>query len=189
MKKRRIMGRDSSGGVGELIFVLIILVLGAAVIRKMRENNASHRDFPDSDSPGPEKIPEAVIPKVKVLPLKKQITHRKKENEIIDVRKVVKPNPLPYHLEKGWQKERKIYQGYYRCRLGAFRGEIEERFDGHRYYIFNPPQKLLTDPKHAPCFTNVGGSRYHIHFGVNSNDLDGGIIAVERILFQSLNRR
>lgn len=183
------MGRDSSGGFGEFIFVLILLALGGAAIRKIRENYASPRDFPDSDFPGPETIPEAVISKVEILPSNRQITHRKKVNEIIDVRKVVRPNPLPYHLEKGWQKIGRVHHGYYRCRLGAFKGEIEERPGGdYKFYIFEPPQKILTG-SHKACFTNNGGNRYHVHFGVNSENLDSGIMAVERLLYQSLKRR
>ncbi len=183
------MGRDSSGGVGEFILGLVLLALGGAVIKKIRENHASYRDFPDSDFPGPEKIPETAIPKVEILPLNRQITHRKKGNEIIDVRKVVRPSPLDYHLEKGWQKIGRVHHGYYRCRLGAFKGEIEERPGGdYKFYIFDPPQKILTG-SHKACFTNNSGNRYHVHFGVNSEDLDSGIMAVERLLYQSLKRR
>lgn len=189
MEERIIMGRDSSGSFGELIFVLILLALGGAAIRKIRENHASHRDFSDSDFPGPEKISEAVIPKVKVFPLNRQITYRKKGNEIIDVRKVVRPNPLPYHLEKGWQKNGRVHEGYYRCRLGAFKGEIEERFNGDfAFFIFDPPQKILSS-SHGACFTRAGDNRYHVHFGVNSGDLDSGIMAVERLLYQNLTGR
>lgn len=185
------MGRDSSGGFGELIFVLIILALGGAVIRKIRKDPASYRHFLDSDLFRSVKIPEVMTPKVKVLPLNRQITHGKKQNKVIDVRKVVRPNPLPYHLEKGWQKigRGRVYHGYYRCKLGAFRGEIEERPGGdYKFYIFDPPEEVLNGP-HAPCFTHIGNNRYHVHFGVNSNDLDGGTMAVERLLYQSLKRR
>ena len=182
------MGRDSSG-VGELIFVLILLALGGAAIRKIRENHNSHQDFPDSDFPGYENIPEAVTPKVEILPSNRQLAHIRKENKAIDVRKVVRPNPLPYHLEKGWQKNGRVHHGYYRCRLGAFKGEIEERPGGdYKFYIFDPPQKILTG-SHKDCFTNNGGNRYHVHFGVNSENLDSGIMAVERLLYQNLTGR
>ncbi|MDP3041767.1 MAG: hypothetical protein Q8N62_03415 [Candidatus Omnitrophota bacterium] len=191
MKERKIMERDSSGGVGEFILGLVLLALGVAAIRKIRENHAPHRDFPDSDSPDPEKIPKTLASKVEVLPLNSQITHRKKGNEIIDVKKVieVKANPLPYHLEKGWQKIRGVHHGYYRCRLGAFKGEIEERPGGdYKFFIFDPPEEVLNGP-HAPCFTHVGNNRHHVHFGVNSEDLDSGIMAVERLLYQNLTGR
>jgi len=182
------MERDASNG-GGFVLGLILLALGGAVIREIIKNYPSHRDFLDSYPSQPEKLPEAEIPKIKVLPLKRQITSRKKENKVIDVRKIVRPNSLPYHLEKGWQKIGRVYQGYYRCRLGAFRGQIEERFSGdYKFYIFDPPQQALSG-SHKACFTNNGGNRYHIHFGVNSENLDSGIMAVERLLYQNLKRR
>ena len=188
MKERKIMGRDASDG-GGFVLGLIFLALGGAIVKKIMENHTPHQDFIDSDLHDFKKIPEPVIPEVKALPLNRQITHRKKGNEIIDVRKVVRPNLLPYHLEKGWQKVGRVYQGYYRCRLGAFRGQIQERFNGdYKFYIFDPPEVVLTG-SHKACFTNVGVGRYHIHFGVNSEDLDSGIMAVERLLYQSLKRR
>ncbi len=182
------MEKNSSDG-GGLVLGLILLALGGAIVKKIVENNTSHQDFIDSNLPDLKNIPGPVIPEVKVFPLNRQLTHRKKENRVIDVRKVVRPSPLPYHLEKGWKKERKIYLGYYRCRLGAFRGQIEERFSGdYKFYIFDPPQQALNG-SHKACFTIAGIGRYHIHFGVNSEDLDSGIMAVERLLYQSLKRR
>ena len=183
------MGRDSSGGFGELIFVLILLALGGTLIRKMRRDYDSRLDLLDSHSAESEKISEPIIPKVKVFPLNRQITYRKKENKIIVVRKVVRPNPLPYHLEKGWQKIGRVYHGYYRCKLGAFKGEIGERPGGdYKFYIFNPPEAVLNGP-HAPCFTPVGNNRYHIHFRIDARSLDAGVMSVERLLYQSINRR
>jgi len=181
------MGRDS--GITEVVFVLILLALGGAIIRKIRKDPDSYRHFLDSDLVRPEKIPELPDLKVEILPSSRQLTHIKKENKAIDVIKVVRPNPSPYHLEKGWQKNGRVYQGYYRCRLGAFRGQIEERFNGdYKFYIFDPPEAVLIG-SHKACFTNLGADRYHVHFGVNSGNLDSGIMAVERLLYQSLKRR
>lgn len=182
------MERNSSDG-GGLVLGLILLALGVAIAKKIVENNTPRQDFIDSDLPDLKKIHDPVTLEVKVLPLNKQLTHRKKENRVIDVIKVVRPNPLPYHLEKGWKKVGRVYQGYYRCRLGAFRGQIDERPSGdYKFYIFDPPEAVLTG-SHKDCFTNVGVGRYHIHFGVNSENLDSGIMALERLLFQSLKRR
>lgn len=189
MKERRIMGRDSSDGIGEFIFALIFLALGGAVIKKIRENYTPHHDFIDSGLPDLKKISKPVIPEVKVLPSNRQLTYRKKGKEIIDVRKIVRPSSLPYHLEQGWQKRLRFYQGYYRTRQGSFRGEIEERPGGdYKFYIFNPPEAVLTG-SHRACFTNMGAGRHHVHFGVNSGDLDSGIMAVERLLYQNLTGR
>lgn len=182
------MGRDSSG-VAEIVFVLILLALGGAIIRKIRKDPASYRHFLDSDLVRPVEIPELPAPKVGVFLPSRQTTQRKKQNKVIDVRKVVRPNPQAYHLERGWKKTGRIYHGYYRTKLGSFKGQVEERFNGdYKFYIFNPPEAIF-DGSHAPCFTHVGNNRYHVHFGVNSNDLSGGIMAVERLLYQSLKRR
>lgn len=111
--------------------------------------------------------------------------------EIIDVRRIthVRASPLPYHLERGWKKDKGVHRGYFRTRFLAFKGEILEGGDGnYKFYIFNPPQEILNG-EHKQCFTSDNNGRFHIHFGVNSGSLDGGIMAVERLLTQSLNRR
>lgn len=184
------MGRDSSDGFGELILVLILLALGGAIIRKIKKDPASYRHFLDSDLVRPKKIPELPVPKVEVLPLNRQITQRKKQNKVIDVRKVVRPSPLAYYLERGWERVGRVYHGYYRCRLGAFKGEIEERPGGNlKFYIFDPPEEIFSGP-HAPCFTHLNNDRYHIHFKIDAQkSLDAGIMSVERLLYQSLKRR
>jgi len=182
------MENNSSDG-GGLVLGLILLALGVAIAKKIVENSTPHQDFIDSDLPDLKKIPEPVIPEAKTLPSNRHITYRKKENKVIDVRKVVRPSSLAYHLEKGWQKKRKVYEGYYRCRLMSVRGLIEERPGGdYKFYIFDPPEAVLTG-SHKACFTNVGAGRYHVHFGVDAGNIDSGIMAVERLLYQSLKRR
>ena len=111
--------------------------------------------------------------------------------QVIDICRVtdVRANPLPYHKERGWRKNAMIHRGYYRCRSGAYQGEIEKRDNGvYKFYIINPPIEVLNG-SHKACFTSNGNNRFHIHFGTNSNNLDSGIMAVERLLSQSLNRR
>ena len=134
------------------------------------------------------KIPEQKAPKISKVFIRSYI---KNGRHLIDVRKVteVKANPLPYHKVQGWKRNSGVHQGYYRCKLGAFKGEIEERVNGdYKFYIINPPREVLNG-SHKPCFTPNGNNRYHIHFGINSNNLDSGIMAVERLLSQSLNGR
>lgn len=102
----------------------------------------------------------------------------------------VKANSLPYHIERGWRKNAKGYEGYYRSRFGAFRGEIEQRGNGdYKFYIVNPPIEVLTGP-HKPCFTDNGYNRFHIHFAIDAkNNVDSGVMAVERLLTESFKRR
>ena len=182
------MEKDSSN-TGGFVLGLILLALGGAIVKKIMENHTPRQDFVDSDLPDLKRIPEIKTPKPQVPSFNRQPAYRPTQNKAIDVRKVVRPSSLPYHLESGWRKDGRTYQGYYRCRLGAFKGEIEERFNGdYKFFIFDPPQQILNG-SHKACFTNNGGNRYHVHFGVNSENLEGGIMAVERLLYQNLNGR
>ena len=158
---------------GESILFLILAALGSFIRRKL--------DAQENSKP--------TTPPVKI--------HRvyRGARTLVEVKRVinVKANPSPYHIERGWKKNGRFHEGYYRCRLRAFKGEIEEGSNGvYKFYIFNPPAEMLNGP-HKPCFTpnsrSGNGNRFHIHFGVNSNDLDGGIMAVERLLTESLSRR
>ena len=182
------MEKDSSNS-GGFVLGLILLALGGAIVKKIMENHAPHQDFIDSSLPDLKRIPEIKTPETKTFSFNRQPAYRPTQNKVIDVRKVVRPSSLPYHLESGWRKDGRTYHGYYRCRLGAFKGEIEERFNGdYKFFIFDPPQQILNG-SHKMCFTNNGGNRYHVHFGVNSENLEGGIMAVERLLYQNLNGR
>lgn len=137
---------------------------------------------------GPPGIPEQRIPQMANVILRSYI---KNGRQVIDVQRVVevKANPLPYHREQGWKKNVGVYQGYFRCRLGAFKGEIKESCNGDfTFYIFNPPSELLAG-SHKACFSPIGSGCFHIHFRIKSNNLDSGIMAVERLLTQSLSRR
>lgn len=137
---------------------------------------------------GPPVIPEQKTPQMAKVILRSYV---KNGRQIVDVRKIteVKASPLPYHKEREWKKTAGIHRGYFRCRLGAFKGEVEQRCSGdYKFYILNPPSEILTG-SHKACFTPNGNGRFHIHFGINSNNLDSGIMAVERLLSQSLNGR
>ena len=102
---------------------------------------------------------------------------------------VVKPKSKTYYKERGWIKNRHLLEGYYRCNYGSFPGEVESR-PGRRYrfYIYNPPPAVLSG-SHSACFNKSGknkhGDRYHIHFGVDSQNIDAGIMAIERLLQES----
>jgi hypothetical protein len=132
----------------------------------------------------PLKIPESKTSNVKI----RRIYKGSRE---INVKRVidVKASSLPYHVERGWKKNSGIHRGYYRCRLGAFKGEIEERVNGdYKFFIYNPPKEVLTG-HHKPCFTDNGNNRYHIHFVIDAKNIDSGVMAVERLLTESFQRR
>ncbi len=105
---------------------------------------------------------------------------------------VVKANPLPYYRERGWTKKGKLIKGYYRTKLGSFMGAIELRPGGeHKFFIYHPPEAVLSGP-HSACFNKAGktenGYKYSIHFRVHAKDIDSGIMAVERTIYESLKR-
>jgi len=53
------------------------------------------------------------------------------------------------------------------------------------FYISKPPWKVLNG-SHGACFRDKGGGRYAIHIRPTPRDVDSGIVAVERVLEESL---
>lgn len=95
-------------------------------------------------------------------------------------------NTQPFYVERGWQLRGNTLHGWYRTRRGAVEGRIERAFgDGARYFIINPPQKLLTG-EHSSCFHQRGENRFEVHFSKKPADLTGGIMELERLLFEAL---
>ena len=98
----------------------------------------------------------------------------------------VRPSNIPYYQQSGWKEKRNIVEGWYRCRFGAWRGEIIRTISGKlKFFIFNPPPQLK-EHSHWHCFNYTGkDNRYFIHFSKDSSSLDAGIMAIQRILDQS----
>lgn len=178
--------------VGGAILAIGLLAIGSFILKMILKDRRS-RGIIEIGKGGPKRpanFRKIIQQEVKALPSRKSIeistTTKYKTKKTIEVKKVVRPNPLPYYLERGWQKVGNTWQGYYRCKLGAWKGLIEERPDGdYKFFIFNPPPSALSG-NHGACFSNVGGDRFHIHFQLNSQNLDSGIMSVERTLYESL---
>lgn len=101
----------------------------------------------------------------------------------------VRPSASPYYLEDGWQDKGDHLEGYYRCQFGAWLGWIEKRQGGeYGFFIQQPPEKIFSGP-HRACFTQRDINWWHVHFKVNSQNIDSGIMAIERILYESLGGR
>lgn len=99
----------------------------------------------------------------------------------------------PYWRQQGWQRSRlgfsPGYTGYYRTPHGSFRGEIKESYSGnHEFFIIKPPRQMKKHP-HWVCFTHQGNGRYLIHFSKRPRDIDSGIVAIERMIRESLDGR
>lgn len=94
-----------------------------------------------------------------------------------------------YWQEQRWQICGDEMHGYYRTFRGSYQGAIKLFQSGdHRYFIVNPPQQLRQHP-HWPCFVYQGrDDLYWVHFNLKPRNVDAGIITIETILRESLER-
>lgn len=89
-----------------------------------------------------------------------------------------------YHGQRDWKrKDRsgKKFMGTYRVK---WRGSWEGKIVSGSYYILEPPQELK-DSGHWACFSHVGGGWYHIHFTQKPENIDSGILSVEKTLAEA----
>lgn len=93
-----------------------------------------------------------------------------------------------YWRDSGWEKRDDFLIGLYRARNRNYFGSIwirDSRVDPLKFFIYDPPYGLLGGP-HGACFRNhgrVGGrDKYFVHFSERPDDIDSGIIQIERNL-------
>jgi hypothetical protein len=100
---------------------------------------------------------------------------------------IVLPDIRPLWQIKGWQKQSEYELiGAFRTPQGSFVGKITITDGKPSYYIQNPPKQLLNG-SHGACFRRRLKGWYWIHFSKEPRDLDSGIAAVERLIFEALN--
>lgn len=96
-----------------------------------------------------------------------------------------------YWQERGWRRhgEHLLY-GYYRTFRGSYEGVIKLFQSGvHQYFIINPPRELAYH-SHAQCFTYQGhDGLFGIHFNIQPENVDAGIIVIEAILGEALQQK
>ena len=93
-----------------------------------------------------------------------------------------------YWVEQGWKLMGNKLGGYYRTLYKAFPGHIDLFDSGkHRYFIQNPPPQLQQH-RHWPCFVHKGAGLYWVHFHIEPRNVDTGIVTIEKILGESLER-
>jgi hypothetical protein len=102
----------------------------------------------------------------------------------------VKPDNTPLRVRRGWSTRGSIYQGYYRTKYGAWRGEIRRRGDKFNVYIFKPPKEQLQKLPRWHCFHQEGSDKWRINLAVNPKDGDVSAIIfyVERLVIESFER-
>ena len=98
----------------------------------------------------------------------------------------VMPDMRPIWEQRGWRTKDDRYTGRYRTRSGSWPGEVRREAPGLLgFYISKPPEKVLSG-SHGACFRDKGKGRYAIHIRPTPQDVDSGIVAVERVLEESL---
>jgi hypothetical protein len=98
----------------------------------------------------------------------------------------VERNRSPLWQTRGWRRVGATLQGAYRTPRGSFMGEVDLANPYHpQFFITNPPKALLKG-SHQACFRRRGGGKYYVHFGIESPELDAGIVAIEKLLVQAL---
>jgi hypothetical protein len=93
-----------------------------------------------------------------------------------------------YIVERGWQYVNGVpyseWRGCYRTRFGSFKGRIEMSYTP-KFYIHNPPEGLTARHSHKACFNPfplLGDKWYSVHWYIQPQDIDSGVMEIERIL-------
>jgi hypothetical protein len=91
----------------------------------------------------------------------------------------------PYIVDQGWQRVSGAtypeWHGYYRIRFGSFKGRVEMSYQP-KYYVRNPPAGI-TRHSHSACFTDLrNGGWWSVHWKIQPQDIDSGVMELERIL-------
>lgn len=98
-----------------------------------------------------------------------------------------------YLSEKGWRRFKSYpgyeWQGYYRTRYGSFKGRVRQGSAStlpHSFYVYKPPEALKLKHPHSACFSSQGNGWYSVHFKRAPKDADSGVMAIQRILTESI---
>ena len=96
---------------------------------------------------------------------------------------------IPYWQERGWTRAKNRYTGSYRTPRGSFFGYADEASRGYfRFYVFQPPREM-EHHSHWACFQERGSGWYEVHMARQPGDVGSGIMRIERILNEALERR
>ncbi len=95
----------------------------------------------------------------------------------------------PLWQEKGWRRNGRGYEGFFRAGRYRWRGVICEPYPGSfDAYIWNPPlAELGNRTSHRPCFSLAGADgRFKIHFHTMPANIDHAVGSVEAVLAQAM---
>ena len=118
----------------------------------------------------------------RLLKLPRQIVER-------TISRTIRRSADRYLTQQGWRLAPVGYgrewQGYYRTRYGSFKGRVVASSTPPGFYVYKPPAKLSSH-SHSACFTSQGNGWHSVHFRRVPKDIDSGVIAIERILYESM---
>jgi hypothetical protein len=103
--------------------------------------------------------------------------------------KLINRSSKTYLTDKGWRRFKSYpgyeWQGYYRTRYGSFKGRVLANASPS-FYVYKPPEALNAKHSHSACFSSQGNGWYSAHFKRVPKDVDSGVMAIERILTESM---
>ena len=104
--------------------------------------------------------------------------------------KIVEPEDIPLYVQRNWVQKGNTYEGYYRTRFGAWRGEIERRGDIFTVFIFDPPLDQLKKHPRWPCFHHHTNGKWNLDLYKNpkAGDVDSVIFYVEGVIIESFRK-
>jgi len=98
-----------------------------------------------------------------------------------------------YWEDNGWTRSDNSLLGYYRARGDGYKGLVEltdSEYEPYEFYIYDPPGELIHHGRHSACFHRRGAShlnKYWIHFSTRPQDVDSGIIQIQKDLTEALS--
>ena len=100
-------------------------------------------------------------------------------------RVIVERASLTYLQDRDWCPHAEGYQGLYKTARGSWWGEAKIEDGELRFFIHKPPKELFSGP-HAQCFRHIGSDWWWIHFSKKPSDANDGVLAIERLLAETL---
>ena len=97
-----------------------------------------------------------------------------------------------YWEDNGWKRSDNSLLGYYRACGDDYKGLVElvdSDYEPYEFYIYDPPGELLHG-RHGACFHRRDAhhlNKYWIHFSNRPQDVDSGIIQVQKDLTEALS--
>lgn len=106
--------------------------------------------------------------------------------QAVSRRTTVRPDSRSLYEVRGWRRNGDKLVGAFRTPRGSIAGEISLASPHHPdFFVINPPKSILNG-SHGACFRQRGGKRYFVHFAQSTPEIDGGIVAIEKLLAKSL---